>query len=136
MTMSQLVDEVVRRGADKSLVISRLRHWVREGLIEPEGEPHPGSGRHRSFEDSALMVALALNALADFNLPVGALRAAARELHREALPRWQVRAPQLFLVMGRADSGKLGAGVYEDKIPASDRFLVLDLTQIWGPPNG
>ena len=82
------------------------------------------------------MVALALNALADFNLPVGALRAAARELHREALPRWQSAATQLFLVIGRTDSGKLGARVHGDLPIISDRFLVLDLMQIWGPPNG
>jgi hypothetical protein len=100
------------------------------------GDHHPGSGRHRYFKETALEVALALNALADFNLPVWVLRTAARELHREALPRWQSAATQLFLVIGRTDSGKLGARVYEDEIPHSDRFLVLDLTQIWGPPNG
>lgn len=135
--MSELVDEVVRRGAHRSLTVSRLRHWVREGLIGPVGEHHPGSGRHRYFKDTALEVALALNALADFNLPVGVLRTAARELHREALPRWQSGAAQLFLVISRADSGKLGARVhYERDLPISDRFLVLDLMQIWGPPNG
>ncbi len=136
MTMSELVTEMVKRGANRPLIISRLRHWVREGLIGPVGEPHPGSGRHRYFKETALEVALALNALADFNLPIGVLRTAARELHHKALPRWQTGAAQLFLVISRTDSGKLGARIHEERLPVSDRFLVLDLTQIWGPPYG
>lgn len=134
--MSELVDEVVRSGADKSLIVSRLRHWVREGLIEPVGEPHPGSGRHRYFEDTALEIALVLNALADFNLPVGVLRTAALKL-RKAFRQHMV-AP-LFLAIGREPNGKLSASLhdnYVDAIADSDASIVLDLTKIWRHRHG
>jgi hypothetical protein len=137
MTMSQLIDQAVARGADRSLITSRLRHWAREGLIEPVGDHHPGSGRHRFFRETALEVALALNALADFNLPVGILYTAARELHREALPRGRSGSAQLYLEISRnPDTGKFRARVHEHEIPSSDCFMVLDLTKIWGKQNG
>ena len=138
MTMSELVDEAVRRGAEKDLMTSRLRHWVREGLIEPVGEHHPGSGRHRDFEDTALSIALALNALADFNLPVGVLHTAAPTL-RHALHKWRSGGPSLFLVIGRKPNGKLSASLYRsagDAMAHSDRSIVLDLTKIWVEAHG
>jgi hypothetical protein len=138
MTMSELVDEAVKRGAGKELIISRLRHWVREGLIVPVGEHHPGSGRHRYFEDTALKVALALNALADFNVPIGVLRSAAPTL-RDALHKWPSGPPSLFLVIGRKANGKFSASLYRtggDAMAHSDRSIVLDLAKIWVEAHG
>lgn len=138
MTMSELVDEAVRRGADRSLMVSRLRHWVREGLIEPTGEHHPGSGRHRDFEEMALKIALALNALADFNLPVGVLRTAASTL-RKALRKGQSGEAPGYLAIGRKPSGKLSANLhatYVDAFADSDGSVILALTKIWGDPLG
>jgi hypothetical protein len=136
MTMSELAEEAARRGADKALIVSRLRHWVREGLIEPVGTHHPGTGRHRDFEDSALKVALALNALADFNLPVSVLRTAASALLKVLRQRGKVSR---FLAVGRNPNGKLTAYLhnnYGDAIADSDGAIVLDLTKIWGEPVG
>jgi DNA-binding transcriptional MerR regulator len=138
MTMSELVEEAAKRGADKSLIASRLRHWVREGLIEPTGTHHPGTGRHRDFEDTALKTALALNALADFNLPVSVLRTASSALlkvlrhgEKESVPR--------FLAIGRKQSGKLSAYFrdnYGDALADSNGTIVLDLAKIWRGPVG
>jgi hypothetical protein len=143
--MSELVDEAVKRGAVKELIISRLRHWVREGLIVPVGEHHPGSGRHRYFEDTALKVALALNALADFNLPIRVLRTAAPVLRHALLgsepsgPLWRSSLPSLFLVIGRSPKGMFSAFLCrsgDDVLAHFDRSIVLDLMKIWGEPNG
>jgi hypothetical protein len=127
--MSELVDEVVKRGVDKELIISRLRHWVREGLIVPVGEHHPGSGRRRYFEDTALGIALALNDLADFNLPIGVLRSAALKL-RKALKHPQ-SAPR-FLTIRLEPNGKFSASLYDDyheAIGHSGGSIVLHLTK-------
>ena len=137
MTMNDLVDEAVRRGADRLLVVSRLRHWVREGLIEPVGQHHPGSGRHRFFEDAALKIALALNALADLNLPVGVLRTAASTL-RNPLRHQRSTAPR-YLAIIRRPNGKLSTGLhdkYSEAVADSDAFIILDLSKIWGEHFG
>jgi hypothetical protein len=75
LTVSQIAERVI--GTDetrKAALIERMRHWTREGLLSPEGDRNPGTGRHRVYDDSIIFDVAILNALADQGLTVGRQR--------------------------------------------------------------
>ena len=81
MTVSQMAHRAAKRGVKRAAFIERVRYWTREGLLETVGEHHPGTGRHRRYDELALEDALALNALpisasrwASYALPALTLR--------------------------------------------------------------
>jgi DNA-binding transcriptional MerR regulator len=76
LTVSQIADRIAKRGAGKRVLIRRLRHWTREGLLKPIGKKHPGTGSHREYYDWALEDAALLNAMADLGLQVDIMRTA------------------------------------------------------------
>lgn len=75
LTVSQIAERVI--GADetrKAALIERVRHWTREGLLTPEGDRNPGTGVHRSYDNSIVYDVAILCALADQGLTVGRQR--------------------------------------------------------------
>jgi hypothetical protein len=65
LTVSELAERVRRPEEDLSALIARLRNWTKEGLLTPEGDPHPGIGRSRLYPETAVADARALAMLAD-----------------------------------------------------------------------
>jgi hypothetical protein len=65
MTVSELAEQVRRPGEDLPALIAKLRNWTKEGLLAPEGDPHPGIGRSRVYPETAVADARALAVLAD-----------------------------------------------------------------------
>jgi DNA-binding transcriptional MerR regulator len=70
LTVSEIAEILEQPGRRVSLV-ERIRHWTREGLIRPIGQKNPGTGRHRQYDEFALLDVALLNVLANFGLQVG-----------------------------------------------------------------
>jgi hypothetical protein len=64
----------------RDLCLRRLRHWGSAGVLETTGALHVGTGRTRQFESEQAYVAAVLLRLADWGLPIGALKAVAEAL--------------------------------------------------------
>jgi DNA-binding transcriptional MerR regulator len=76
LTVSQIAGRIAKGGAAKRVLIRRLRHWTREGLLKPTGKKRPGTGVHHEYEDWAVEDAALLNAMADFGLQIDTMRTA------------------------------------------------------------
>ncbi len=74
LTVSEVADLIRPPGADLVMVVDRLRHWTAAGLLNAAGDPNPGTGRKRTYDEDALYHAAILNALADTGLPIGKQR--------------------------------------------------------------
>ena len=70
-TVSEIAEILVEAPEDQLALIERIRHWTREGLIQPIGSKHPGTGRHREYENLVLLEVSVLEALAGLGLKVG-----------------------------------------------------------------
>jgi hypothetical protein len=83
------LSELTRRlAADASqqrhdLVLRRLRHWSLAGALRTAGQLHTGTGRARRFEAEEVYIAAVLLRLADWGLPIGALKAVAETIRLE-----------------------------------------------------
>jgi len=65
LSVSELAERIRRPGEDMPALIARLRNWTKEGLLTPDGDPHPGIGRSRLYPETAVADARALAVLAD-----------------------------------------------------------------------
>src|SRR6478672_1164102 len=64
-SVSEIAEKIRRPGEDLRVVGDRIRNWTREGLLDPEGEKHPGTGRKRVYPESALLDAVLLEILTE-----------------------------------------------------------------------
>lgn len=58
----------------------RIRHWTREGLLSPEGEENPGTGRKRLYGENEIKKARLFNALADFGIGLRTMKGIGQHL--------------------------------------------------------
>jgi hypothetical protein len=70
LTVGEIAELIRREDADRLAVVERLRVFTVDGLLEPEGDSNPGTGRSRVYHDSVVYLAGILNTMADFGLPV------------------------------------------------------------------
>jgi hypothetical protein len=74
------------------LMIERVRHWTREGLLEPVDTLLTGTGHHRRYPEEAAFSVLVLNTLANFGVQLAAKKkviADALDKLRIARKRWE-----------------------------------------------
>jgi hypothetical protein len=80
-----------------------LRHWTRERLLIPLGEQNPGTGRHLTFADTAVLEAVILDALTDRGIPIPTQRIVMNTLRAERqqgdLTRRMKKGPDLLLLI-------------------------------------
>jgi len=74
LTVADIADLIRRPEVKTAAVVERLRAWTDLGLLEPEGDPNPGTGIKRMYDDDIVYRAAVLNALADAGLPIGKQR--------------------------------------------------------------
>jgi hypothetical protein len=149
LTVSQIAELIKRPDADKAAVIERLRSWTADRLIEPVGDPNPGTGRRRLYDDATVYDAAILNTLADLGLPVGGQRFSMVTLIAErAKQLWAKRhdSPKpLFLEIADFEPDDLGRDSafflhegdkkgHHGKLihPRADTALVINLTHVFG----
>ncbi len=144
LTVSQIAERMGASGADRTALIERLRHWTREGLLAPIGDRNPGTGRHRTYDESILDEVAILNALADQGIDVAAQREfiGVLNLTKGVKSSWRRKAEQgidLYLEISKfPKEARVPArrGVFlregkEDLIhPAAELSLVFNLTKL------
>jgi DNA-binding transcriptional MerR regulator len=74
LTVRDIAERIRRSDEEIDRVVDRLRNWTKEGLLRPQGEQNPGTGRARTYSEEAVTDALILTALTDWGIP--AVRAA------------------------------------------------------------
>jgi hypothetical protein len=80
-TVSEIAERIRRPHEDMRAAGDRIRNWTREGLLIPEGEKNPGTGKVRRYPAAALMEAAFLQVITDCT---GVAAVAARDLLEEA----------------------------------------------------
>jgi hypothetical protein len=162
LAVSEIADRILAPGADKAALVERLRYWTREGLLSPIGHKHPGTGRQRQYEESAVFVAAVLNVLANRGIQIGEIVSArpgpgvrigrqdvVLALTKHAIDSWQQKALNgciLFLVLATFADNKTMA--YLDELPIkifeqhdggiapvhsrADSSLVINITKLFG----
>src|SRR5260370_26295404 len=65
LTVSEIAERIRRPHEDMRAAGDRIRNWTREGLLEPVGDKHPGTGKVRKYPQSALMEAAFLQVITD-----------------------------------------------------------------------
>jgi len=76
LSVRDIVDRLVRIGADPTLIQERVRHWAREKLLVLDGDQNPGTGRKRLFDPASVHEAAILNQLADIGVSLKAMHLA------------------------------------------------------------
>jgi len=135
LTVRDIAKRIARRSADVEIIVGRLRHWTAEGLLSPTGEKNPGTGRSRTYSESALEDAVILNALADMGLQIALMRPALT-LARHAKAEWREKAKRgvaLFLEIDTMPNGKRFPHLHESNWfkEDADHALVFNLTQLF-----
>jgi hypothetical protein len=65
LTVSEIAEKIRRPHEDMRAAGDRIRNWTREGLLDPVGDKHPGTGKVRKYPQSALMEAAFLQVITD-----------------------------------------------------------------------
>jgi hypothetical protein len=65
LTVSEIAERIRRPHEDMRAAGDRIRNWTREGLLNPVGEKHPGTGKVRRYPQSALLEAAFLQVITD-----------------------------------------------------------------------
>jgi hypothetical protein len=136
--------EVIRNDNDNPAAVNeRVRAWTSEGLLTPIGDRNPGSGKHRTYDESSAFDAAILSRLADFGLPIGRQRyflmvllcaESAKELWR------QKSSKTLYLEIAHfiepdVDGGHYTVFLHEGKRnlfhPRSDGSYIVDISRLF-----
>src|SRR5262249_38559673 len=114
LTAAELTEMLNRIAIEPGRTAERLKHWARAGLLEPVGEQHPGTGRHRRYDFDSITVAAVLTVLSDMGLSViGMEGLLANGLGQaQALRRgWEAGMEAYFVIpAGRRTGGRLLQG--------------------------
>jgi DNA-binding transcriptional MerR regulator len=134
-TVSEMVERIARPGQDKAGLSERIRHWTREGLLNPIGERNPGTGRHREYDDVALEDAALLNAMADMGLQIGTMDMAlrvAQQRHSEwvkgKIKKGQLRFLQIDFRANQDPFPRLHSGNFRGR--GFEKSIVFNLTEL------
>jgi DNA-binding transcriptional MerR regulator len=70
LTVSDLAEALAPIAPDVAGTIQRIRHWTREGVLQPIAFAHSGPGKHRRYSPAAIYSAAVLHVLTIAGLPV------------------------------------------------------------------
>lgn len=152
MTVSEITQKV-QPGAsetERTALAIRIAHWTRERLLAPIGRQNPGTGRHRRYNDDAVVDVQVLNAMANAGLQAEPMRETMRLaifLVREArrTGEWREKAKQginIYLEIDRFPGGQLAAYIPPDRermLPSAvESATIINLTKLFAvlePPT-
>jgi DNA-binding transcriptional MerR regulator len=86
LTLSQLADALVPIAPDPAVTRQQIRHWTREGALQPTEFEHEGPGKHRHYSRDARYSAAVLRVLTVAGLPISHSRFL-KDLMRQVSPK-------------------------------------------------
>lgn len=124
----------------RATLVERIRHWTREGLIQPIGKKNPGTGRHREYDANVLFDVAVLNLVANLGLQVGQQKIILKEfrdLYDERNDRaW--KELDLYITMSSVEGEPphvdfhLAEGSFpSEKYSQSDAFIAFNVRRIF-----
>jgi DNA-binding transcriptional MerR regulator len=118
-TVAQIAEWMGRQhGTSKEAFIQRVRHWTRERLLSPTGKRNPGTGRHRTYADTAYGEALILEAMSTLGLPISMMREVM------SVVRSRPSADKRRVEIHWWEEAKLGRNVYLEIVMTPDGIQV------------
>jgi DNA-binding transcriptional MerR regulator len=107
MTVGEIAARLAPIAPDTEATIQKIRHWAREGIMEPVAQVHEGTGRHRLYAADDLYTSAILYVLTSFGLTITALRPLVDSLTqaRLALPGWKKKRGPLYFKVWRRSPG-------------------------------
>jgi hypothetical protein len=142
VTVTEIAERIRKGDESAAVVADRLRNWTKEGLLLPEGERNPGTGRRRHYPETAIIDALVLSVLTEqVGMPAVRTRhfkklwEVARERYLLNLPRKQ------YLVIGLSPkNASIGQstpeGISSQFRPEHDAHVVVDLHRLFERAQG
>jgi MerR HTH family regulatory protein len=148
LSTAELVTVISAIARDPGMISERLRHWTREGLLDPIGGRHPGSGVHRRYSEETAVRAAVLSRLADMGFRVTALEAKMHDIVKRVdftRSNWK-RGDSAYLGIAFGRAAAVGAPLsihiysYTGSVktpaqvlppPGYPDFTIIDLAQIF-----
>ena len=142
-TVAAMAELIRNDDVDPAAAIERLRTWTTEGLLTPLGDRNPGSGKHRTYDESSAYDAAILNNLADAGFPIGKQRYFLIVLlcAERAKKLWQQKSSKtLYLEIAHfiepdVDGGHYTVFLHEGKRnlfhPRSDGSYIVDISRLF-----
>jgi hypothetical protein len=85
MILSEIVAALNPRSArEADLWMRRVRYWAAQGILQPIGDLHTGTGNHRNFEPTVIYVVQRLMCLADARVGLSVLVSFAQSIRQSA----------------------------------------------------
>jgi DNA-binding transcriptional MerR regulator len=134
------VGEIARRiapltSSTADQMTEKIRHWTREQMLAPT-HLHSGTGRHRTYPESAIYEAALLHILTNAGFTVSAMRYLVDALTqvRFALPKWLEKGggPFYLLISRSGPTDRTEAEILwkEPGPPTADLTIVIDLARL------
>jgi DNA-binding transcriptional MerR regulator len=149
LTVSEIAGMLDDAPERQGTLIERIRHWTREGLIQPIGEKNPGTGRHREYEADVVIDVAVLNLLANLGLQLSQQREVLKPVrefyvlnkqnptfekyeHYLAIANPDGKTPQLVVHAGYFEPPLLFRSINPKiSFPTSDAYLVINIGRIY-----
>jgi DNA-binding transcriptional MerR regulator len=76
LTVSEIAQRVKPSASEseRDALVERIAHWTRMQLIAPLKRLHPGTGRHRRYDDAVIGDVKVLEVMADASIPIATMR--------------------------------------------------------------
>jgi hypothetical protein len=127
LTVSEIAEKIRRPHEDMRAAGDRIRNWTREGLLNPVGEKHPGTGKVRRYPSSALMEAALLQVITDCTgvaaVAAGELLGEAKKIFERATKDGSLRESMLIISKSVGDSRWTMSHVLTANVP---KYLASD----------
>lgn len=124
LKVGDLAAMLASTASDPESIIERIRHWTREGVLQPIASENAAPGKHRHYDKASAYCAKVLNAMADLGLPVSQSRflADAMQVVNSEAAKWMTAREKgqpttttpLIIGMTMGKAIQVGAGKLRD----------------------
>jgi DNA-binding transcriptional MerR regulator len=134
LTVGEIAARLAPIAPDIEATVQRIRHWTREGLMAPT-HLHEGTGRHRTYPETAIYDASLLHLLTQAGFTISAMNYLkdALDQTRIALPQWRKKGGPFYLRASRSATGRTETEILraEPRTPTADLTIIIDLATLF-----
>jgi hypothetical protein len=117
--------------SERATLIRRIRHWTLAGALKPVGNVHGGTGKHRRYAAQEGYIAAILDVLANRSLPIGTLKAVAKEVRKKPWQDYATnRESSVFLRLDKCRVSLVKASDLGQLIQDAKCIIAVNLSQV------